>query len=381
MRIIEKINSAIRKVVVRRVIRTYDKKVDFVFKNRPDLKTQVPEDIKKKHIELYKKLGLPCNDKWLRMYSNLSGIVDYRYVPESLFASVIERVLNDCETSNHEYEDKNLFYKLIDKQYLPVTYIRFVRGCFFDEDFNFMTPTEVDKFLQSDHGNLVGKIASDSCGGKGVIEFVYKDGAYWGNGNIRLSADWIINSNVYYCIQKKIVQCEFTAQFNPYSINTCRMVTLRCPWDGKIVLLKSFLRLGATESIVDNLSSGGVSVSLDSDGNFDSCAYTYRDRKRVAEHPTSKIKFQGLRHPYFKEMSKTITTLASNIPNHNFISWDVIVDNQGQVKIIEANLSSQNPDICQLAFGPLFGDYTEKIIDWVVNHERYSTFKHFRTFY
>lgn len=380
MRLIDAINTFIRQMVEFRIIYMYNKKIDFVFKNRPDLLAPVPNDVRAKHLELYGRLGLHCNDKWLRMYSNLSGIVDYRYIPESLFASRIERVLNDCDCSNHEYEDKNMIEKLIDKEYLPKTYIRFIRGCFFDEEYNYLSPSDVNEFLSKDHGNLIGKIASDSCGGKGVIEYTYGGSRYSSKKVPYLNADWIKRNTTYYCIQRKLKQCDFTAQFNPASINTCRMITFRCPWDGKVVLLKSFLRLGASDSVVDNLSSGGVSVALDKDGFLDNSAYTYRDRKRVLEHPTSKIRFEGLQHPYYKEMSTSVLKLALSIPNHNIISWDVIADSEGKVKIIEVNLTAQNPDICQNAGGPLFGEYTEQVVDWVVNREDYAKFKHFRTF-
>lgn len=380
MRLIERLNILMRYIVVRRVIRIYNKKIDFVLKNRPELLAKVPEEEQRKHLELYGRIGLPCNDKWLRMYSNLSGIVDYRYVPESIYSAVIERVLNDCECGNHEYEDKNIFEKLIDREYLPETIVRYVRGIFFDCDFNYISYEDVSRILSCDNGILIGKEATESSGGKGVIAFTFIEGKYISNDGIVLNVNWIINHQSHYIIQKKLSQCDFTAQFNPSSVNTCRMMTLRCPWDGKVVLLKSILRMGVTEIAVDNLSSGGICVGINPEGELDTYAYTFKEHMPLSMHPSSKIEFKGLRHPFFKSMTDVVIKEAKRIPNYNIISWDVIADVNGNIKIIEANIVSQNPDITQLSNGPLFGEYTEQIVDWVVNHEKFLVFKHFRTF-
>jgi len=301
-------------------------------------------------------------------------------MPESIYASVIERVMNECECANHEYEDKNIFEKLIDKQYLPDTVLRYVRGCFFDKDFNYVTRDEAKQFFSCDHGMIIGKQSTDSSGGNGVMAFNFCNGKYLSDDNTTLSVEWIEQNQIHYILQKALTQCEFTKQFNPTSVNTCRMMTMRCPWDGKVVLLKSFLRMGITKTAIDNMSSGGICVGINNDGELNSRAYTYIDQMSLAEHPASKISFQGLKHPYFKSMTESVIEQSEKIPDFNIISWDVIADEDGKVKILEANLISQNPNISQLAFGPLFGDYTEQLVDWVSQHMKNDSFKHIRTF-
>lgn len=380
MKLVDKVNKFIHPLMVRRVVKTYNKKVCTIFKKRPDLNKAISKETTEKHLALFRKLGIPYDDRWLRLYTNLSGIEDYRYVPESIYASVIERVMNECECANHEYEDKNIFEKLIDKKYLPDTILRYVRGCFFDQNFNFISKEAAKKILSIDNGTIIGKTSSESSGGKGVIAFNYNNGKYISEDNIILSVEWIEQNQIHYIIQKALIQCEFTKQFNPTSVNTCRMMTMRCPWDGKVVLLKSFLRMGITKTAVDNMSSGGICVGINNAGELDTCAYTYIDRMCLKEHPATKITFKGLKHPYYNSMKDAIINESEKIPDFNIISWDVIADQYGQVKILESNLISQNPDISQLAFGSLFGDYTEQLIDWVSQHMKNDSFKHIRTF-
>lgn len=145
MKLVDKVNKFIHPLMVRRVVKTYNKKVCTIFKKRPDLNKAISKETTEKHLALFRKLGIPYDDRWLRLYTNLSGIEDYRYVPESIYASVIERVMNECECANHEYEDKNIFEKLIDKKYLPDTILRYVRGCFFDQNFNFISKEAAKK--------------------------------------------------------------------------------------------------------------------------------------------------------------------------------------------------------------------------------------------
>ena len=79
-------------------------------------------------------------------------------------------------------------------------------------------------------------------------------------------------------------------------------------------------------------------------------------------------------------MCDVVIDLAAKIPNYNLLSWDVIADVNGNIKIIEVNQIGQGTDIHQFAFGSFFGKYTEQVVDWVAAHKKYDYFKHFRTF-
>lgn len=380
MYIVDKFNYFFHLLMEKRVQFAYNKKVANVFSKSPEYNNPVDAETTRRHLELFKKLRIKYDDRWLRLYSNISGIVDYRYIPESIYASVVERILNDCECCNHEYEDKNMLYKLIDNRYLPHVYIRYVRGIYYDHDFNYLPRQKVDEMLKIDRGSMIGKIAIESSGGKGVTAFNFIDGKYISKKGVVLSTNYIENTFSHYLVQEKIEQCDFSKQFNSASVNTCRIMTLRCPWNGNVVILKSFFRMGIGDSPIDNMSSGGICVSIDSNGMFNDNAYDYKALQPLSQHPTSNIVFKGLKNPYYKAMCDVVVSQAKIIPQNNIISWDVVVDNKDQVKIIETNLVSQNPDIAQINFGPLFGEYTEDLIDWIVEHKKYRLFNHLRTF-
>lgn len=380
MRLSYKFSELSHQFFVRRVIKAYDKKIEKRFKNRPDLKKSVDSETTKRHIELYGKLGLPSSDKWLRLFTNMSGIADYRYVPEDLFFARIERVLNNCERSNSELEDKNLLSKFVDKEYLPKIHLRYIRGLFYDEDYNFLTEDQAQQILQTDNGDIIGKKAVDSSGGHGVQPFYFNNGHYSSAKCDNLTISWIKEQGESYVIQEIQRQCAFSAQFNPTSVNTYRLTSLRLPWSGEVIITKSAMRIGVSANIVDNASSGGISIGLSREGELGEYAYEYYTLKSHKCHPVTKVVFKGQIHPYYRLMCDTIISQAKKIPNFNLISWDVITDENGRVKILEANATGQGHDIHQFAFGSLFGEHTEQLIDWIAQHVKFDTFKHFRTF-
>ena len=80
-------------------------------------------------------------------------------------------------------------------------------------------------------------------------------------------------------------------------------------------------------------------------------------------------------------MCKVACECHANIPNANLLSWDMVVDENKIVKILEVNAKSQGVDWPQFDFGALFGDDTEAVIDWCVEHKKNDKFAHFRTWF
>ena len=50
------------------------------------------------------------------------------------------------------------------------------------------------------------------------------------------------------------------------------------------------------------------------------------------------------------------------VPHFHMVSWDVVIDEQGQALMLEVNLHRTGIESLQLANGPLFGEDTEKVL-------------------
>ena len=51
-------------------------------------------------------------------------------------------------------------------------------------------------------------------------------------------------------------------------------------------------------------------------------------------------------------------------------SWDLAIDKNGEPVLIEVNLMYQGIGFLQINNGPLFGDYTEDILDRCIKRKR-----------
>lgn len=382
MKLTDRINQAVHPLMIKYVCRTYNKKMAWCKRRHPELFRPVDEEITHRHLSLWGRLGLPCSDKWLRFLTNISGKADYRYCPEDLFYARIERILNDCERQYHSADDKNAIDLYVSPEDQARTYLRFIRGAFYDAEHRFVSESEAQKIISADHGDLIGKACIHALGGHSISAFHYEGGAYRTSKGQALTLDFIKKSCESYILQEKIIQHDFSAQFNPSSANSCKVMTLRCPWNGQIDVVAAGMRFGVTADVFDNLSSGGISVALNPQtGELGKTAHNWYKADPFPVHPSTGVAFGDKRHPFWTEMRDMAVKYAERVPYMNVISWDMIADKDGKVRMIEANEASQSTDWLQFDFGGLFGEYTEDVVEWCVRHLAYDRFAHVRTWY
>lgn len=376
----ERLNRLIHPWMIHYVCNAYRHELRDFAKKRPDLFKPVDPALVRKHRELWEPLGLPVSDAWLRYLTNVSGIADYRYCPEDIFWGCVERILNDYSRADLECEDKNLLPRFVDYEFLPRTPLRFMRGIFFDEKCRPLTLAGAREFLSKDHGDLIGKVCLESFGGHGVTLFRFQGGRYVSTKGEALTPEWIAALAPSYLLQEKLEQCDFSASFNPASANTCRMVTLRCPWDNQVVVVRTVIRIGVSAGICDNMSQGGMCACIDGQGRLSDYAYNW-SAQRFTEHPETHVAFRGLVHPYYAAMAETACRLAETIPYMNLLSWDLLATKEGKVKVLEINATSQSCDFLQYDFGGFFGPLSEKVVEWCCQHRDYDRFEYLRTTY
>lgn len=358
-------NAWMHPVMLKRVIRAYDRKSKRVGKKFPELFKPVDPELSRRHRELWGRTGIVSGDRWLRVHVNLTGIQDHTFCPEDIFFARIERVMNDCDQNGYGPDDKLNLFRYVPLGCEPTTILRYVRGCFYDGDGKWIDDRCVAKLLQ---GGFVGKPCRSS-GGNGVE--LRSD----------LTPQWIReNGGASYVVQKKIEQCDFTAQFNKSSINTVRMMTMRCPWDGKMVVCRSMMRIGVSDAVIDNMMKGGLCVCVGDRGQLGKYAYDY-DGKRYEKHPVSGLTFEGLVHPGYGKMVQTALSIHEKILDYNLLSFDLVQRKDGSICVIEINATSQGITQLQYDFGGLFGPYSEKVADWCAGHAQFDRFKHIRTWY
>lgn len=369
MKFTDKINRFLHPWMLNRLRGTYRKKLAINRTKHPDVFRRPPVECIAEHIRLWGPLINPVDPSWLDMFYGVSGTCDPRFVPEDIFYGVIERCFNNCNAADTQVEDKNNCCFYVQKEYQPMAIVRYVRGVWFDGEMRPIDRRSAESLLRDYPEAVVGKPSMHSCGGSNVRRL----------GHGELSIDWIERNNEAYVVQECLQQEPLVSSFNPDSMNTCRLVTFRRPWSGETSVIAGMLRLGCGKAIVDNLAAGGVSADIASDGTIAPFAVDH-DFGKVMEHPVSHKQFSGFAIPYYGKMCEVCVQVAERVPDFNLLSFDVIARPNGVPCIIEINASSMTLAQVQTV-RPLFGDETEKVVDWCAAHKDFDRFDHFRTWY
>ena len=371
MKFTDRLNALIHPLMVKYVCNSYDKKVIADRRANPSLFVPVETAVLRRHRELWGRFGIPISDQWLRMLSGCSGFADYRFVPETVFYSVVERCLNNCDAAGYNVEDKSTCLFYIPYEWRPQTVLRYVRGVFFDGEMNAIPEKQAYELLHTWGKPLVGKPSMHSCGGSDVVRYHSAED---------VSIEKIKRNFEGYVLQPVIEQEDKVSTFNPASLNTCRLMTFRRPWNGETTVIAGMLRMGCGGDVADNLARGGISVDIDNNGILGEFAYDH-DFRRFTSHPRSGLSFKGRCIPYYSEMSSAVCNVASHVPDYNLLSFDVVARPDGTPCIIEINACAQTLTQLQTC-RPLFGEETESVVDWCEkNRPKLDRFNHFRTWY
>ena len=156
-----------------------------------------------------------------------------------------------------------------------------------------------------------------------------------------------------YVFQQVVEQHPQLSRLNPSALNTMRIDTFRTPGE-KAEILSAFLRVGGKGNFVDNVSAGGVFVSIHMDSgklkeyalNLFHGSHTFGIFKAS---PATDLLFDGFQVPLFDEVKQTVIQAAEYIPSA-LVGWDVAVGPSGPV-LIEAHVSYYGLTVSDFAYG------------------------------
>lgn len=189
-----------------------------------------------------------------------------------------------------------------------------------------------------------------------------------GNGIVKYESKLINNpKSLYdelkgksYILEEAIRQHKELEEFNPSSVNTLRLVTIRT--NEKVELMDAVLRMGNGERSTDNFHKHGLAMKVDTESGQVVSKAIDKSNKRYEYHPLSYKKLLGFKIPNWDQVVKTSIKAAEISETTRYVGWDIAILENGDVAIIEGNCSS-DPDITQM---PLqigrYKDY-KKVID------------------
>ena len=253
------------------------------------------------------------------------------------------------------FNDKNYYSRVFHGIPQPETVARKIGGLIFDEEYRQMTVQEALQAI-SQEKEVIIKPSQESGSGRGI--WFCKPGAE----QERLLAFLEDKNESNYIVQKIVKQHPALEAVHAGSLNTVRVCTLML--DDGVHVLSAVLRMGVNDSRIDNVTAGGISARIMPGGTLDKYAYTYFSGEKFTRHPQGLV-FEGHKVPSFEKVIETVKKAAQCIGNFRLVSWDVAVDENGEVLIVEANMRNGGINLLQFDDGPLFGDLTERVLDEV----------------
>lgn len=308
-------------------------------------------------LELWGAIATPRDWGEYEIFKRLKGF-DARYLSHELYLPLIARRLNDYHYSKL-FEDKSLLGRLgIGVLRFPYCYVRCINGEYYDDDLHQISDQQVINICAT-QDELIWKPSRNSSGGRGIERLCLKGKQH--EEREEAIKRLLTPEHRNFVIQQRIHQHPSMAVFNETSINTLRMTTLYL--NGLATCVNLCLRIGRMGAFVDNFGAGGCIVGVHPDGSLYGCGYLQdgTDLKCF-----NGINFQEQRLEFIPALTDQILEEHKNrFSLCKFIGWDVCIAADGKPVVIEVNTSQPGLFGEQLCCGPIFGDRTEEVINYI----------------
>lgn len=318
-------------------------------------------------IDKWKVLDKNVSPMSYRYYCNYRGN-DANIVPPDTARQYIEPILNPGDCINF-YNDKNSLGLFIDPSDMPRTLFRSIGDKLYDGEYNNVLPNNFDNCFATDDRVIV-KPAKE-LGGRGIMFFKRINGVLVNEENEQLTLEYLYRKyQEDYLIQECFTQSDYIAQFNPTSVNSIRVNTYRDVKTGELHILGAVLRIGGIGSTVDNASQGGGFVGIDNNGKLGDCAYDkYGHQYRVYNDiDLSKSEFII---PNWDKVKEFAIKISKRLPHMRLFALDIVLDKTNTPKLIEVNSNNFCVYLLQLAKQPVFGEFTDDIIEYCMQNKQY----------
>ena len=280
--------------------------------------------------------------RWHQLLYSMTGVFTPKYEPFEI-CTAVQNKFSPIEVQR-TFDDKNLYRGLLSSFNIPIRVAECVKGVYYLPETNGMVEVSKDAYLKAlgNMTNCILKPASGSDGGRGVISFDTKDGmVISSNETIKeFITNYTKKFGNNYCIERKIEECDNLSRLNPSSCNTLRIHTFRNREEGKCKFISAYVRIGKKGNVVDNAHSGGLCARIYKDGVLKEAKTVYP--YRIYKETESGVLLDGYRIDNYDDIVETVLKAHSSLPMFDLMGWDVAVDKNGKVIIIEFN---PNPDI------------------------------------
>jgi hypothetical protein len=276
---------------------------------------------------------------WLYVYTAVSGGFKEGWIPENYYGSVVVPTLQGRYGKTSDLRALNAV--MLPSEAFP-DLLAYVNGLFFDTAYRYVAPEAVKERLFKEQERVVFKLDS-SLQGKGIHFFTRES---FSVEQIRRLGNGLFQS---------VVQPHRVfAEFGDRSVATVRITTV-FEDSGEVSVRACYLRLGSGEEThVQSPSQIRVPIHVKS-GAFHDVGYT-AEWLETKVHPRSHVAFAGNVIPAYGACVHTVTELHRKVPYARCVGWDVTVDREEHVRLLEWNAGHNGHSFPEATQGPCFVD-------------------------
>lgn len=280
---------------------------------------------------------------WLYVYAAVQGDFKKGWIPDNYYGEVIAGKF-DGEFSKLS-NLKALSNKLLNTKMLP-DLIYHNNGTFLSVDnFRVIPSRKVPDILFGENDKVIFK-GNDSSQGRGVYFCSRKE---WDTN------DQFLTNGVF---QRVIKQHAFFDELFPYPGATIRITTVR-DFDGNITTRAAYLRLGRSndDSLSKHVQSSNhirIAVHFETGALYPNGYMA--DWTSVDAHPDTNVPFKDLKIPSFHKACRQAEELHGNLPFVQCIGWDLTINTDENVEIMEWNTGHNDIKFSEAIHGPNFTD-------------------------
>ncbi|MFC1549947.1 sugar-transfer associated ATP-grasp domain-containing protein [Candidatus Neomarinimicrobiota bacterium] len=313
------------------------------------------------YIKYWKRLSNFVDPTGFHIHYTLHGFKDIQMVPNAVYKAFIEPCLNDY-TMSKVYQDKNSYDRLLNRDFLPKTYLRNMAGVYYDREYKLLNDQQVRDILKALPKKINKVILKPTLvtGGRNKVRFV--------DFNLEIITKEYLQENYHqnFIIEEFIEQNEYFDQLG----TTCsmRFNTYRSVSDNSIFVHE--MNCSFNSGIGPDRSQYiNNTIAINESGKIGSISLTPL-RQVCSATPDGTKSFSEMKPiPEFNELRKVAAITALSYPYHRRLGFDMIVDKKGKVYIFEVNVGRLGFNISQYLGGGLFKEYTEEVIKYCNNNK------------
>ncbi len=332
------ISPLFKRVAVQRYHQMHKKKAEQTLSAIESIKGRIDKSLIRLSDEYAAAvLGWKGFAPWLYVYCAVQNTFKEGWIPDNYFAKV---VLPAIDGGYGKISDlRALPVRLFNNTIFPdIAY--FVNGLFFSRDYSIINESELKEYLFGHRNVIVFKI-DNSMQGKGV--FVYNKSTF------DVHKIKMLGNGVF---QYHIEQHPFFSEFMPTSVATIRITTYY-EESGSASVKACFLRIGRSDEQNVKWASNVIIPVNPVTGELNEIGY-FLNLNPIYKHPDTNTHFAKQFLPFFDKCIFWATELHKKLPFDRCIGWDMIVDKENNVKIMEWNGHHTDIKIHEAIQGPCF---------------------------